>query len=537
MPKSKKRTRATRRRNTRQEPQHEEAAENEGQPTGTNNDEDVDMDRELKDLDSDFEKLSDDEAPTAQKRRHKKARIDGWAQEIIQDLVKKRGADIKRILQSETPDFSKIEQLFQKTNQRIKKANIEHNVSPERNLLPEKIYRITYDSWSAYMDSGMVEDDPESGWKAYDKLYKSFYLINRGNSLPEDWNIPPDVTIQRFGERPESLGQLPAMDDTDSAVEYSDDSESDESDSDELSGINALESRMRKEYTALARGRVLYWWPVGTGTQIFVRYGSKRNPIYRVRAGSSEPYDPQTAELVLSNTRGNSKSTLTTDGILQEVWKYSRDDVSDIIGVGWKVEDDDEANTNALALIRPQRYATYPHTRVLVKWKDGNTTLERRGFVRRIANGNSFNGDRMIYLKAKELENAYWGYNVEEHWDHDSDDSHDESSDESSSRTYSSRPRKAPSKSRRGVRNVESEYEENDTDSDTSLSSLEQARKTRRSSRRTRTRKSKPPNKNAAIDAEIRLLTKELNRLQVKRQRGSRDDKTVSRSRRRKNLG
>ncbi|KAA8647899.1 uncharacterized protein ATNIH1004_006601 [Aspergillus tanneri] len=421
MPKSKKRTRATRRRNTRQEPQHEEAAENEGQPTGTNNDEDVDMDRELKDLDSDFEKLSDDEAPTAQKRRHKKARID-------------------------------------------------------------------------------------------------------------------DVTIQRFGERPESLGQLPAMDDTDSAVEYSDDSESDESDSDELSGINALESRMRKEYTALARGRVLYWWPVGTGTQIFVRYGSKRNPIYRVRAGSSEPYDPQTAELVLSNTRGNSKSTLTTDGILQEVWKYSRDDVSDIIGVGWKVEDDDEANTNALALIRPQRYATYPQ-RVLVKWKDGNTTLERRGFVRRIANGNSFNGDRMIYLKAKELENAYWGYNVEEHWDHDSDDSHDESSDESSSRTYSSRPRKAPSKSRRGVRNVESEYEENDTDSDTSLSSLEQARKTRRSSRRTRTRKSKPPNKNAAIDAEIRLLTKELNRLQVKRQRGSREDQTVSRSRRRKNLG
>ncbi|KAA8649654.1 uncharacterized protein ATNIH1004_002325 [Aspergillus tanneri] len=469
MPKSKRRTRATRRRNTRQEPQHEEAAENEEQPTGTNNDEDVDMDRELKDLDSDFEKLSDDEAPTAQKRRHKKARIDA----------------------------------LPKTNQRIKKANIEHNVSPERNLLPEKIYRITYDSWSAYMDSGMVEDDPESGWKAYDKLYKSFYLINRGNSLPEDWNIPQTLPYSDLGNDRKAWGSFL------------------------LWMIQTLQLNTRMTPNLTSQTLMIYFRPVWL----------KRNPIYRVRAGSSEPYDPQTAELVLSNTRGNSKSTLTTDGILQEVWKYSRDDVSDITGVGWKVEDDDEANTNALALIRPQRYATYPHTRVLVKWKDGNTTLERRGFVRRIANGNSFNGDRMIYLKAKELENAYWGYNVEEHWDHDSDDSHDKSSDESSSRTYSSRPRKAPSKSRRGVRNVESEYEENDTDSDTSLSSLEQARKTRRSSRRTRTRKSKPPNKNAAIDAEIRLLTKELNRLQVKRQRGSRDDKTVSRSRRRKNLG
>lgn len=58
------------------------------------------------------------------------------------------------------------------------------------------------------------------------------------------------------------------------------------------------------------------------------------------------------------------------------------------------------------------RYATYLHTRALVKWADGEIILECRTFVRWIANGNSFNGDRMIYLKAKELEDAYWGYMI-----------------------------------------------------------------------------------------------------------------------------
>lgn len=66
-----------------------------------------------------------------------------------------------------------------------------------------------------------------------------------------------------------------------------------------------------------------------------------------------------------------------------------------------------------------------------MKWKDGHIILECRAFVRRIANGNSFNGDRMIYMKAKVLEDAYWGYDVEEHWDQDSDSGDDRSSDES----------------------------------------------------------------------------------------------------------
>jgi hypothetical protein len=75
--------------------------------------------------------------------------------------------------------------------------------------------------------------------------------------------------------------------------------------------------------------------------------------------------------------------------------------------MGWKIDEDDEHGVNALALIRPYKDAIYPYTRVLVKWKDGKVSLEYRGFIRRIAMGNSANGDRLLYLKVRELENAY----------------------------------------------------------------------------------------------------------------------------------
>ncbi|KAL4753499.1 hypothetical protein BDW72DRAFT_190952 [Aspergillus terricola var. indicus] len=87
----------------------------------------------------------------------------------------------------------------------------------------------------------------------------------------------------------------------------------------------------------------------------------------------------------------------------------------------------------------------YPHACVLVKWKLGGTTLERRGLIRRIANGSTFSGDRMIYLKAKELENTYWGYDVEEEESEDESSENDGSlTDESSSRhTRSHRSRRS----------------------------------------------------------------------------------------------
>ena len=360
--------------------------------------------------------------------------------------------------------------------------------------------------------------DTESGWKTYDALCKIVRLTNRENDLPEDWNIPPDVTQKRFGDRPANIA---ALSDTDSAVEFSDESESEESeDSDDLDGIDGLESRMLKEYSSLSRGKVLYWWLLGTGTQVFVRYGSKRAPIYRVRAGSSQPYDPQVAERVLSKTRGNNK--YWDPNTKMELWEYTRDQVLDIIGVGWKIDDDDETGTNPLALIRPRKDAAYPHTRVLVKWWDGNISLERRGFVRRIAHGNCINGDRMIYLKAKELESAYRGYNIEEESDSYTDsDTDGETSDTLLKRSdHSRRSGKSSSRHRRGVHFKESDREESDADSESSQSSFDSAQITRRS-RRVHDKNSRPSNKDREVDAEIRHLTKELDRLKVKRERSS----------------
>lgn len=504
-----------------EEEEAEEQAEEQANEQATpGNDEDVDMD--LEELDSDFEKLSDDERPTAKMRRHNKPKMDNWAKQIMQDFVVKKDDEMRREFQSQRPDFPKIEKIFRKVNHNIQNANKEHNASPSRNLIPRETYekyRNAYNAWSAYVRSDRVKDNPGEGWKAYDLLRQTFRLTNREYDFPKDWNISHNETQRLFGERPENMEEPPDTD-ADSAAEYSAESESEVSDSDEPDGIDGLESRMRKKYSSLSRGKVLYWWPVGTGTQVFVRYGSKRNPIFRVRAGSSQPYDQRAVERVLNITPGNRKGYRKTNGMTEEFWENSRDDVLDIVGVGWKVDDDDGVGTNALASIRPIRDTIYPHTRVLVKWKkNGQTSLERRGFVRRIASGNKINGDRMIYLKAKELENAYWGYDVEEDSDNDFDDGHSSRSEESSRRN-------------KVVHFVESDREGSDADLVTSQSGLDPAQTSRQS--RKHISGGKPKLSNEDIETKILLLTEEMNRLNAELGRGGRDQTTPRRNRRRR---
>ncbi|KAL2817075.1 hypothetical protein BDW59DRAFT_166108 [Aspergillus cavernicola] len=344
---------------------------------------------------------TDDESPHRRPKRYKPPKLTDWNKKIFNEFVQKHGSQIKNELHSENPDFSKIGPLFEELNTSIASANKVHK----------------------------VKGNPKEEWRTYLEMRRMFHLLNRQDHLPEDGNIPSEIAESLFGERPSDVEEL--HDDTDSADSLPEGSESEESDSesDEVDGIDALEGRMRKEYSSLSRGKVLYWWPVGMGSQIFVQFGKKKqNPIYRVRAGSSLPYDPRSVPQVLSITRGNAKIRTKTNGMTQETYKYSRDDVQDIRGVGWKVEDDDDTNATALALIRPSQ-DRYPHTRVLVEWKQGGTTLERRGFIRRITKGGGLAGDRMIYMKAKELENAYWGYDVE---NKQSNDQSSESSNESS---------------------------------------------------------------------------------------------------------
>ncbi|KAL4924640.1 uncharacterized protein BDV17DRAFT_300913 [Aspergillus undulatus] len=437
--------------------------------------------------------MSEDESSRKHQKRYKPPKLTDWNKKILDKFVRKHGSQIKNELHSENPDFSKIEKLFRELNTAIASANKVHKVSLDLNQVSTGKYRIAYDSFKHYVASAQVKGNPKEEWRAYFQMRKMFSLFNRQDHLPEDWNIPSETAESLFGERPADVEELP--DDTDSAASMSEGSESEESesDSDEVDGIDALEGRMRKEYSSLSRGKVLYWWPVGMGSQIFVRFGKKQSPIYRVRAGSSLPYDPRSIEQVLSVTRGNAKIQTKENGMSKESYTYSRDDVQDILGVGWKVEDDDDTNANALALIRPPQ-ERYPHTRVLVKWKQGGTTLERRGFIRRIVNGGSLGGDRLIYMKAKELENAYWGYDVESK---QSDEEAGESDDESSESDDES-----------------SESGDESSKSDDS-SSDQPSRRTRTKKRSTKTRSKKAKK----LESDNKQLLKEIKRLKLN-QRG-----------------
>ncbi|KAL2801736.1 hypothetical protein BJX63DRAFT_416682 [Aspergillus granulosus] len=206
----------------------------------------------------------------------------------------------------------------------------------------------------------------------------------------------------------------------------------------------------------------------------------------------TEGIDALEAKIQKDKTRGSAKITLKSNK------------VQDIIGVGWKVEDNNNASANALALIRPVKDATYPYIQVLVKWKDQNVSLERRAFVRRITHGNGLNSDWLIYLKAKELENAYWGYNVEGSSDKESDTSDVSLADESLDR-QTSRKKTCLTES-----NATSD---SDLDLDTSESRYEQKK---RRSRRLRHKKTKSKD-DYDTDAEIRDLQEKLGRIKLKK--------------------
>ncbi|PYH98934.1 hypothetical protein BO71DRAFT_455121, partial [Aspergillus ellipticus CBS 707.79] len=257
------------------------------------------------------------------------------------------------------------------------------------------------------------------GWKAYDQVHQALNEFNKAYNLPLGWNISPTAAETVFGHRPPPETSLQAASvQRDSGSESSEDESIDgESESeggsqgdedDGLSGIDLLETRARQQSRSLVNAKVLFWWSKGAGTQIFVRYGPRSNPIFRIRAGTHEYYDKKTVTRVLvSKTRGYMKKPAVMDGISGETWKYERKHVSDILGVGWKIEDDDESRIDPLALIEPATGVMYPETRVFVAWKDGEKTLETRAFIRRIANGSNLDGDRLIFQKAKELEGIF----------------------------------------------------------------------------------------------------------------------------------
>jgi hypothetical protein len=194
--------------------------------------------------------------------------------------------------------------------------------------------------------------------------------------------------------------------------------------------------------------------------------------------------------------------------------------VENILGVGWKIEDDDEEDLNPLNLLQPAKGASYPHTRALVKWKDGVITLEGRPFMRRITSGSTLDGDRVIYQKAEELETAYRER-------HGLGDANDEDDDEQDSEVDLDRgrkhrlesaqyPRSAKTKTRNRFRYNTSEG--SDSESDARDSRI--GRYTRRRSEPDQSSKRLRDNKKSSSrksEDQIRKLEKEIQRLRMER--------------------
>ncbi|KAJ5517492.1 hypothetical protein N7527_009052 [Penicillium freii] len=368
--------------------------------------------------DSELGDASDQDAPI----EHKLDPLSRWVKNVIRSETSKESEKmVEDFFTSQSPNYEACLQFFQRLNQHIRGANEDHDVNDiDTGTIPETGYNALCDTWQQAANRAIETRSPDEFWAAYNTTRGLLKTFNKRHYLPKSWNISQEWAEQLIGTRNPSIDE-----DTDStsdsgnnqpdqtrqlsaSEESSSESDIVDIDGSQLTGLDALEARTMKQQRQLHSAKVLYWWPKGTGSQIFVRYGSRSTPIYRIRAGSYESYNPSRVERVLTTkTRGTAKVTGTRNGLPEEFWKYQRKDVEDFIGIGWKVEDDDEQGLNPLNLLLPAKGIVYPQTRILVKWKDGLFTLEGRTFIRRITAGSALDGDRVIYQKAEELENTY----------------------------------------------------------------------------------------------------------------------------------
>ncbi|KAF5857979.1 hypothetical protein ETB97_005010 [Aspergillus alliaceus] len=335
----------------------------------------------------------DDSPPTPPLVPENRPEVGDWVIDIIRTFPKDKGNDVvDKLFLTDEPNFKDVHNFFREVNDNIRAANMVHGTEDVRvGEILAHTYEVMYQSWKMELAKPEVENNPSEAWNAYDKVYQALDYFNREYNLPLGWNISASAAEQAFGPRLSSeVPVTPISQGESSDLESSGDegSETGSEDKDQSgddytpSAIDLLEARAWKEERSLTGAKVLFWWSKGTGTQ-FVRYGSKSKPIFRIRAGSHEYYDKKRVTRVLSRqNRGYMKRPEVIDGIPGETWKYGRRDVFNILGVGWKIKGDDDET-------------------------DGEITLETGAFVRRIANGSILDGDRLVYQKAKELEEAY----------------------------------------------------------------------------------------------------------------------------------
>ncbi|KAL4783676.1 hypothetical protein BJX76DRAFT_357706 [Aspergillus varians] len=360
-----------------------------------------------------------------------------WATRIIRTRINR---DMVVTIQSKfedvIPDIGAATVLFQDINKQIDHENTVHGVPASQGcIIPENQYEVLYEQFFLGVLDTIAEEDRD---RLFEETREKFAAFNREHHLPEEWNITDDVlanieeAIAMGHESPvkredvvTNINQLPHHGATQNPPQHPPIINIDAL-AGEFENLDILEETARNTMCGHSNGKVLFWWKRGSGSQIFVRYGTGENAMFRIRAGSYEPYDPKKVPRIFSIQRGGrgqgwdelkreeGEGSIAQprghlkviaedeEGEFQENWMYGRSDVAGILGVGWKVDDDDDFEGEPLDRLWPEGgdEADYPFTRILVAWKDRTLTLEDRSFIRRIKRGPTKLADILIYQKA-----------------------------------------------------------------------------------------------------------------------------------------
>ncbi|KAJ6070715.1 hypothetical protein N7467_012034 [Penicillium canescens] len=457
-----------------------------------------------------------------------------WVKEIIERETSNESEMMAEFFGAQDPQYEQCEAFFNNLNQLIRGANAKNNANIEAGIINPTFINTTSHAWRQEAHAALERGSIDDFWKAFNETRYIQRVFNRRHFLPQTW-----IISQAWAEKTSETQNPRAQEDAGntsngengqpsqtrqlSDSEYSSAESDIDVDGDEPTGLDALEARTRKQQRQLNSAKVLYWWPKGTGSQIFVRYGSRSTPVYRIRAGSYESYNPRQVERVLtSQARGTAKLVTKRKGLVEEFWRWNRNHVEDFVGIGWKVEDDDEQGLDPLNLLLPAKGTIYPQTRILVKWKDGTVTLEGRSFIRRITVGSALDGDRVIYQKAEDLEANYrkrYGLDdIENGDDIESDDSIPPAS--ARSRRHRSEPARYSVPRRQKMRNRFNSIEGSDFESDASTQSTHYVNRRYRSeparNPASSVRRGKAPVKTEDSTDEIRQLEREVRRLKMR---------------------
>ena len=225
---------------------------------------------------------------------------DAWVADIIREATTREvHNELKANFLSSSPDMAAATAFFRQLNEKIRKANINHNTNPDYGVIPETTYQDCFKNWTENLEKAKNSKDAELAWRAFDSTYERLKVFNQEHSLPQDWNITEQIVKEYFGDRVvpsvEGNGENPApqfpMPDQPGDTEDIDDN---------VTELDDLEADTRQDLS-FSDGEVLFWWKRGTGSQVFIRYGSELNGIYRIRAGSSEAYDPDSVPCLFFN--------------------------------------------------------------------------------------------------------------------------------------------------------------------------------------------------------------------------------------------